>query len=361
MVKLLRKFVPVLLLVGLGAAGPLAALQAPVELTVMTHDSFNVSEEVLAGFEEESGIRVRILRAGDTGTMINQAILSRRNPLGDVLYGIDNTFLTRALDADLFIPYESPLLEDVPAEFILDAQHRVTPIDYGDVCLNYDKAYFAERELPLPTSFEDLLKPEYRGLLIVENPATSSPGLAFLLATIERFGSGAEDETEGEDAYTYLDFWADLVANDVLVVDSWSDAYYGDFSATGQGARPLVVSYASSPPAEVYFAEETPEDAPTGSITADGMCFRQIEFAGILAGTPHVKEAQRFIDFLLSREFQEDMPLQMFVFPVNIQAELPEVFVEYAAMPDEPVYMDSETIAAHREEWIEAWADTVLR
>jgi len=253
-VKLLRKFVPVLLLVGLGVAGPLAALQAPVELTVMTHDSFNVSEEVLAGFEEESGIRVRILRAGDTGTMINQAILSRRNPLGDVLYGIDNTFLTRALDADLFIPYESPLLEDVPAEFILDAQHRVTPIDYGDVCLNYDKAYFAEQELPLPTSFEDLLKPEYRGLLIVENPATSSPGLAFLLATIERFGSGAEDETEGEDAYTYLDFWADLVANDVLVVDSWSDAYYGEFSATGQGARPLVVSYASSPPAEVYFA-----------------------------------------------------------------------------------------------------------
>jgi len=182
-----------------------------------------------------------------------------------------------------------------------------------------------------------------------------------LLATIEQFGSGAEDEAEGKDAYTYLDFWADLVANDVLVVDSWSDAYYGEFSATGQGARPLVVSYASSPPAEVYFAEETPDDAPTGSITADGMCFRQIEFAGILAGTPHVKEAQRFIDFLLSREFQEDMPLQMFVFPVNIQAELPEVFVEYAAMPDEPVYMDSETIAAHREEWIEAWADTVLR
>ncbi|NPV67194.1 MAG: thiamine ABC transporter substrate-binding protein [Anaerolineae bacterium] len=348
-----------ILLVAFAATGPLNALQQPVELTLITHDSFSVSEEVLSSFEQEAGIRVRILRAGDTGTMINQAILSRNNPLADVLYGLDNTFLTRALDADLFVPYESPLLKDVAEEFILDSQHRVTPIDYGDVCLNYDKAYFAEHDLLLPASFEDLTKPEYRGLLVVENPATSSPGLAFLLATIGYFGTGNEEEEI--QPYTYLDFWADLVANDVLVVDSWSDAYYGEFSATGDGTRPLVVSYASSPPAEVYFAEEELEDAPTGSITASGMCFRQIEFAGILAGTQRIEAAQRFIDFLLSRPFQEDMPLQMFVFPVNREAELPEVFARYAAIPEEPAYLDSETIAAYREEWIEAWTSVVLR
>ncbi len=357
MVKLLVKLTVALLLAGVAGRSLTAALQEPVELTLMTHDSFNVSEEVLAGFEEEAGVRVRILRAGDTGTMINQAILSRRNPLADVLYGIDNTFLTRALEADLFIPYESPLLEDVPPEFLLDDQYRVTPVDYGDVCLNYDRAYFAERELPLPASFEDLAKPEYRSLLVVENPATSSPGLAFLLATIAYFGTESDDDA----VYTYLDYWADLTANDVLVVDSWSDAYYGEFSATGTGSRPLVVSYASSPPAEVYFAEEVLEEAPTGSIIEDGMCFRQIEFAGILKGTAHLAEAQKFIDFLLGREFQEDMPLQMFVFPVNMQAELPDVFVKYAAIPEEPVYLDSETIAAYREEWIEAWVNVVLR
>ncbi len=347
-----------LLIVSLLALAPALAQDDSVTLTVITHDSFAASEDVLAAFEEDTGITVRILRSGDAGTMVNQAVLSRENPLGDVLYGVDNTFLTRALDADLFIPYESPLLENVPEEFILDPEHRVTPVDYGDVCLNYDAAYFEENDLPLPESLADLTDPIYDGLLVVENPATSSPGLAFLLVTVDQFGA---DEDE-EDGYTYLDFWADLVENDVLVADDWSDAYFGQFSGSGgDGTRPLVVSYASSPPAEVYFAEEEPEAAPTGSITAPGTCFRQIEFVGILNGTEHLEAAQQFVDFMLSVEFQEDMPLQMFVFPVNPEAELPEVFATYAAIPEEPVTMDIAEIDAHREEWIQAWTETVLR
>lgn len=324
-------------------------------LTLVTHDSFNVSEEVLAQFEAETGITVEILRSGDAGSMVNQSILSKGNPLGDVLFGIDNTFLSRALDNDLFVPYQSPNLEGVPEEFILDPDFRVTPIDYGDVCLNYDAAYFVENELPLPESLADLTDPLYRGLLVVENPATSSPGLAFLLATVGTFG------TEGD--YTYLDFWADLVENDVRVVDGWETAYFGEFSgaAGSEGAFPLVVSYASSPPVEVFYMETPPASAPTGSIVAPGTCFRQIEFAGILSGSAQIEQARQFIDFMLGLDFQEDVPLQMFVFPVNPEAELPEIFVNYAQVAEEPVLVDSAEIDANREEWIQAWTEIVLR
>jgi thiamine transport system substrate-binding protein len=325
-------------------------------LTVIGHDSFNFSEGIFDDFEAETGITVEVIRVGDAGVMVNQAILSRENPLGDVLYGVDNTFLSRAIDGDIFIPYESPALENIPVEFVVDPEHRVTPVDYGDVCLNYDVAYFEENDLPLPESLADLTKPEYESLLVVQNPATSSPGLAFLLATIGAFG------TEGD--YTYLDYWADLVANDVLVVDDWTTAYYTRFSAPGRedGDRPLVISYASSPPVEVYFMEELPDTAPTGAIIADETCFRQIEFVGILQGTDNLEAAQKFVDFMLSREFQEDMPLNMFVYPVNPEADLPEVFMDYSAgIPEKPILVDYADIEANREAWIQAWTETVLR
>ncbi len=328
-------------------------------LTVVTHDSFNVTDSVLQAFEVSHNIQVRLLKSGDAGTMVNQAVLSKDAPLGDVMYGVDNTFLSRALDADIYTPYESPLLKGVAEEFQLDPQHRVTPVDYGDVCLNYDVAYFARHNLKVPDSLKALADPAYKSLLVVENPATSSPGLAFLLATIKGFG------TEGD--YTYLNYWADLKKNDVLVSDSWTDAYEAQFSgaAGSTGTRPLVVSYASSPPAEVYFATEPPTTAPTGSVIADGTCFRQIEFVGILKGTEKdpakLAMAQKFVDFMLSNEFQEDMPLQMFVFPVVTDAKLPDVFTRFAAIPANPVRMDSADIDAGREQWLQAWTETVLR
>jgi thiamine transport system substrate-binding protein len=328
----------------------LTQAQEPTTITLLTHDSFNVSESVLANFQEASGIQVEILRVGDAGQVVNQALLSQSAPLGDVLFGIDNTFLSRALDADLFLPYESPLLADVPAEFILDDEHRVTPIDYGDVCLNYDIAYFEANNLAVPQTLMDLTLPEYQGLFVTANPATSSPGLAFLLTTIAAFG------TEGE--YTYLDYWADLVANETLIVEGWSEAYFGYFTAGSEdGDYPLVLSYASSPP---FTYDEETDSATTASIVAEGMCFRQIEFAGILRGTEHESEAQLFLDFLLSAAFQEDLPMQMYVFPVLPTAELPEVFSRFAALPEKPAQVDFAEIEAHREEWLADWLETVL-
>lgn len=325
-------------------------------LRVVAYDSFSVSEDVLRAFTEKTGIQVEILPLADAGAMVNQAILTRDNPLGDVLYGIDNTFLSRGLEAGIFIPYQSPALENVADEFQIDPQFNVTPVAYGDVCLNYDAAYFEENDLAIPESLEALTLPAYKGLLVVENPATSSPGLAFLLATIAYF-EGDEDESA-----TWQSFWTGLVENEVLAVEGWTQAYYGEFSgASEDGTRPLVVSYASSPPAEVYFADPQPDTAPTGSVVADGMCFRQIEFAGILAGTANRAAAEQFIDFLLSTDFQEDLPLQMFVFPVNPEAVLPEVFEEFAAVPENPARVDAADIEINREDWIQEWTEIVLR
>ncbi len=335
---------------------PLAAQDDVI--TLVTHDSFNVSEDVLARFTEETGIQVEILRAGDAGLMVNQAVLTAGNPLGDVMFGIDNTFLTRALEADVFTAYESTMLADVPEEFVLDDTHRVTPVDYGDVCLNFDISYFEESGLALPEALADLTKPEYSGLFVTPNPALSSPGLAFLAATVAVFGDSDDD-----DGYTYLDYWQELVANDVFISEGWTDAYYGQFSgsAGSEGNRPLVVSYASSPPAEVYYAEVPEAPATTAAITAPDTCFRQIEFAGILNGTDHLEGAQQLIDYLISVPFQEDMPLNMFVFPVNAEAILPEVFAEYASIPDRPVEVDAAEIDANRDRWIQEWTETVLR
>ena len=226
----------------------------------------------------------------------------------------------------------------------------MTPIDFGDVCVNYDKAAFGD--LPAPETLDDLADPAYSGMLVVENPATSSPGLAFLLATIARFGETG--------AYTWQDYWADLRANDVQVTRGWEEAYYGAFSGgAGTGDRPLVVSYASSPPAEVVFATEPTDTAPTG-VVADG-CFRQVEYAGILAGTGNREAAEALIDFMLSEAFQEDIPLSMFVFPANSTAALPDVFIEHAVVPAAPLTMDPADIEENRERWIDEWTSIILR
>lgn len=323
----------------------------PQVLTVMTHDSFSVSESVISEFETQNNAKVSFVQSGDAGQLLNRAILSKDAPMADVLYGVDNAFLSRALAEDIFLPYDSPMLEQIPVKFKLDSLNRALPVDYGDICINYDKAFFAEKGLALPQSLGDLVKPEYAGLLVVENPTTSSPGMGFLLATIAEYG---------EDGY--LEFWADLRANGVVVVNDWETAYYTNFSASsGRGSQPMVVSYGSSPPAEVIYASEPLADAPTASLTGKNMCFRQVEFAGILQGTQNRALAEKFIDFMLGKSFQEDMPLQMFVYPVNPEAALPDEFVMYAQQPAEPASLDPDLIAANREKWIQAWDETVLR
>jgi len=310
-------------------------------ITLVTHDSFAVSDSTLQTFTDQTGVRVEVLSSGDAGTMVSQSLITAGNPLGDVMFGIDNTFLQRGLDADLFEPYTSVGLADVPDKFQLDPQHRVTPIDFGDVCVNY---WIDALDVAPPTSLDDLTKPEFADQLVVENPETSSPGFAFLLATIARY-----DDWEA--------YWQALRDNGVSVASGWEDAYYGQFTSGG-GDRPLVVSYASSPPAEVFYADPPVDRAPTGVV--NDTCFRQIEFAGVLKGTAHPAAARALIDFMLTPVFQNDIPLNMFVFPVTSTATLPQVFVDNATVAKDPATLDPVVIEANRDEWTATWTDIVL-
>jgi thiamine transport system substrate-binding protein len=324
--------------------------RSPLTLTVMTHDSFAASESVITSFEQANGVKVVFLKSGDAGAALNKAILSKDAPLADIFYGVDNTFLSRAIAAGIYESYASPLLRIIPAEFNLDPRNNALPVDYGDICINYDKAYFNTHNLLVPKALEDLLKPEYKNLLVVENPSTSSPGLGFLLATIKHFGPA-----------NYIDYWRSLRANGLVVVDGWETAYYTNFSASsGHGSQPMVVSYSSSPAAEVVYAASPLTDAPTASILGPDTCFRQIEFVGILKGTGHLELAQKFVDFMLSRQFQDDIPLQMFMYPVNPEATLPQEFIRFAQTITKPATLDPSEIEANRDQWIAAWTEAVL-
>ena len=323
-------------------------------LTVMTHDSFNASEPVVAAFQAKCGCQVRFLKSGDAGLALNKAILSKGNPLADVFFGVDNSFLSRALAADIFEPYASPALAGIPNDLKLDATNRLLPVDYGYVVLNYHKEYFAENRVAVPQTLRDLTKSSYSGLVVVENPATSSPGMVFLLTTVAAFGETG--------SYTYLDFWKDMRKNQVVVADGWEDAYYNQFSGgSGQGDHPLVVSYATSPAAEVFFADPQPAESPTGNILPSGQTFRQVEFVGLLKGAANLDLGRQWVDFMLGEQFQADIPLQMWVYPARTGTPLPDVFVKHAQAPTQPATLTPAQIEAGREKWLKAWTDAVLR
>ncbi|CQR61494.1 thiamine ABC transporter substrate-binding protein [Streptomyces leeuwenhoekii] len=322
-------------------------------VTLVSHDSWAASKEVIAAFEKESGYRVRVLKDGDAGQAVNKAILTKDNPQGDVLFGVDNTLLSRALDNGLFQPYEAKDADRVRPEYRADQdRHRVTPVDTGDICVNYDKEWFSEHKLTPPASFDDLIEPRYKNLLVTENAATSSPGLGFLLGTAARYGDG------------WPEYWKKLKANGVKVVDGWEQAYNEEFSGSAAGRkakadRPLVVSYASSPPAEVIYADPRPDTAPTG--IAPGTCFRQVEYAGLLNNARNPEGGKALLDFLIGKRFQDDMPLNMFVYPVRDDAKVPADFARFGPQAENPQTMDPDEIAGHRDEWVKSWTSLVLK
>lgn len=318
-------------------------------VTLVTYDSYAISKRTLQDFTDTTGLTVEINRGGDAAEVVNRALLTAGAPEGDVLFGIDNNLLSRATDAGLFVPYVAAGSDAVPAEYRLDPENNVTPIDVGDVCVNHDKEWFTDKQVPVPQTLTDLTDPRYRDQLVVQNPATSTPGLAFLLASVSEFGADG-----------YQDYWRRLKENGVEVENSWDAAYERRFSGgSGAGDRPLVVSYASSPPAEVVFAEKPPRTAPTGVLV--DTCYRQIEFAGVLTNAPNPVGGQELIDFMLTREYQEDLPLNNFVFPVLPDAELPDVFTENSEVPAEPLSLPPAEVAANRDAWVSGWTDVMAR
>jgi len=298
------------------------------ELTLIAYNSFTPPEGAFDEFTQETGITVQIALSGDAGEMVAKASLTSGNPEGDVMWGVDNTLISRATENKIFA--SDP-----------------TEVDYGYVCVNFDIAALGSTEPPL--TLDDLVSSDYKGMLVVENPATSSTGLAFLLATVAGFGD------------SWPDYWKQLVANDVQVVDSWDEAYYTAFTRYG-GDRPLVVSYSTSPPAEVIFADPPLAEgatAPTG--VASETCFKQIEFAGVLRGTKYSDQAQQLVDYLAGPTFQALLPESLFVYPANQDVALPQSFIDYAPEIATSFSIPSDEIAKNRQSWTEQWSAIVLK
>jgi thiamine transport system substrate-binding protein len=300
----------------------------PNEVTLLAYDAFTPKEGIFDVFTAATGAKVKVVTGGDSGVLISKAILTAGTPEGDVLWGLDNTLLSRAQKDDLLTSYE--------------------PVDTGDICVNYDKQWFASRDIAPPTSFEDLALPAYKNLLVVQDPVASSPGLGFLLGTIAHFGVDK-----------WQNYWKSLKENGVRVSPDWTSAYTIDFSgSSGKGKYPLVVSYGSSPPAEVLYAEKPIDTPPTAVI--ESTCFRQTEYVGALRGTRNPNLAAQLISYLLDVPFQESMPLSLFVFPVNKNATLPDLFTKFAVAPKNPLTLDPTDIEKNRDAWLNSWREIIL-
>ncbi|OHX19020.1 thiamine ABC transporter substrate-binding protein [Chromobacterium sphagni] len=313
------------------------------ELRVLAHSSFSVDKPLLAAFEKQYGAKVSIIKAGDAGEMANKLILTKSNPIADVVFGLDNSLIGKAQQAGVLAP--------LPAELARGGKVSLpgaVAIDYGYVTLNYDKAWFAKRKLALPRSLDDLTQPAYRDLLVVENPATSSPGLAFLASTIHALG---EDKA--------FALWGKLRDNGVKVSKGWTEAYYTDFSKNG-GGRPIVVSYATSPAAEVFYSKEKPAEAPTANLLLPGTVFRQVEGAALVKGGKEPQLAQQFIAFLRSDAVQKDIPTRMWMYPAADNIALDPVF-KHSLLPVSHDTPDAATLAAKQRGWISRWTRVVLK
>ena len=327
------------------STGTSGGTEAGGPVVLVTHDSFSLPKKLVKQFEADTGYELELRSNGDAGSMTSQLVLNVDNPLGDVAFGVDNTFAGRALEAGVFAPYRGEWPAGVE-DFALpgDDEGVLTPVDNGDVCVNVDTAWFDEEGLEPPQTLEDLTDPAYEDLFVTSGATTSSPGFAFLLATIAAYG----DE--------WPSYWEDLLDNGAKVVPGWEDAYFVDFTAGGGGARPIVLSYDSSP---AFTTTDDGEDTTTAALL--DTCFEQVEYVGVLAGAENPAGAQAVVDWMLTPEVQAALPDSMYVFPVADGAGLPEAWAEFAPRPEEPLAVDAAEIDENRDAWLTEWQDIVSR
>ena len=318
---------------------------ANTAVTLLTHDSFSLSDDLLAAFTAATGCKVSLVKSGDAGELTNKLVLTKNSPLGDVVFGIDNAFAGRAVSAGILAPYRPVLPKGADGYALPGAgADLLTPVDFGDVCVNVDTAWFTSHQVAPPATLEDLLTPAYRGLFVTPGASTSSPGFAFLLATIGAKGEG------------WKDYWKALMANGAKITSGWTDAYEVDFTAGGKGSRPIVLSYASSPP----FTIPQGGSAPTTAALLD-TCFRQVEYAGVLAGAKNPEGAKALVSYLLSKRVQESIPDAMYMFPVSGEAALPALWAQWAKVAPKPFTVAPEQINANRDSWLRDWTDLAAR
>jgi thiamine transport system substrate-binding protein len=320
--------------------------EAGSTVVLVTHDSFSLPKRLVRKFEKDTGLTLEIRQSGDAGELTSKLVLSQGNPIGDVAFGVDNTFATEALDNDVFAETDLDLPASAEALRIDGAEDQLTPIDQASVCVNIDKVWFAEHDQAPPRTLDDLVDPAYRDLFVVPGALTSSPGLAFLLATVAAYG---------EDGWQ--DYWADLLDNGAKLTKGWEDAYFVDFTAGSKsGTRPIVLSYDTSP---AFTVVKKASETTTAALLET--CFRQVEYAGVLENAKNPAGARELVEFLLTAEVQAAIPDTMYVFPVDDEVDLPADWAKFAEQPTGPYELSPADIAEHRKDWQKEWRDITSR
>ena len=309
-------------------------------LVIYAYDSF-VSEwgpgpVVIPLFEEEYGVKVNLISAGDSGQVLQKAILEKDNPKADILIGIDNNLLAKALEESIFSPYKPENISKVQKKLLFDPEYNVIPFDYGFFSIIYDSQKIKDP----PASLEDLLQPKYKKSLIMMDPRTSSPGLGFLLWTIAEYGDN------------FTDYWTKLKESILTVTDGW-DTGYGLFTS---GEAPMVLSYTTSPAYHVEYENTTRYRA---AVFPEGH-YMQIEGLGIVKNAPNRKMAEKFVEFALSKEFQNAIPLTNWMYPASDEVNLPDSF-DYAPVPEKKLLLPSNEIRENVDKWLTQWTDSVTK
>ncbi len=335
--KLTKLFLFVMLIMFSFQSG--AAMGASQKLTVYTYSSFPVSlvDTIKNHFLKTYQTKVEFRSFSDTGPLFNELIQDKQAPQADLVIGLDNNYLNKAVEKDLFQPYKPKAAAKIRPELVFDPQYRMIPFDYGYVVFNYDR----ERLGRVPKSHRDLLDPYYKGKIIIENPLTSSPGQVFLLTTIALYGETG-----------YLDYWRQLKQNLLTITPGWDEAY-GIYTA---GEAPIVLSYGTSPVYHLLYDKTERYQA----MVLDEAAYAQIEGMSIVKGSVNLKGAQQLVEYLLSTEFQSLIPESQFMYPATIDAKLPASF-RIAAQAKRILNLPTDQVAAKLDRWLADWEKAVSR
>ncbi len=332
----------VILLLSVGLTGCRQKESAEETLTIYSYDSFvsyGLPDATNKLFEEKYNCKIEYRTFGGVGATLNRLILEKNNPQADLFVGLNMNNLARALEEEIFISYRPENYEVIPEEYRIDKNWRVTPFDGpNSLAIIYDSEVIKNP----PRSFEDLLKPEYKGKLILEDPRSSSPGMGFLLWTIAVYG---EDH--------YLDYWEKLEPTIFHIYPDWTSAF--DTAFVQNKEAPMVLSYDVDP---AYFYYEDEVTRYKAVIPEEGG-WLQLEFVGIVNDSKHQELAQQYMEFMLSREFQENLPLYQWAFPIDTSIQLPECY-DYAVNADKYITLPLEDIANKSQIWLEQWIEMII-
>jgi thiamine transport system substrate-binding protein len=320
-------------------------------LTILSHESFGAFELASSAFKNLTGIDdVVLIEAGDTGSALRSAIDNAERPEADLIYGLDNAYLHVALKAEILEPY-MPLLADriMPSAQLFGDEWMATPTDQGYVGINWDPDGPGMENVTINDLFQ--LR-THADKFVTQSPKTSSPGLGFLLITIDKFGQN--------DAYDWQDYWTDLFEGGLLVTAGWGDAYEGHFSGGygiwygGAADKAIVNSYTESPAVEYYFGTDVTE--LSNVLVAPGTTWHQVQTTAILKGAKETAAAQAWIEFTLTDEYQE-LAFPNGVYPVVASVDANDYYGGVDPEPGTftPVSLGYETIGDNVERWVSEW------